>query len=93
MLFDEVTSALDPELVGEVLQVMRQLAQDGMTMLIVTHEMDFARQVVDRIIFMDDGRVVEEGAPGEIFCAPRHERTRLFLQRMLDRVGTGRNDY
>ena len=93
MLFDEVTSALDPELVGEVLQVMRQLAQDGMTMLIVTHEMDFARQVADRIIFMDAGRIVEEGAPGEIFRAPRQERTRLFLQRMLDRVGTGRDDY
>ena len=89
MLFDEVTSALDPELVGEVLRVMRQLAQDGMTMLIVTHEMDFARQVADRIVFMDAGRIVEEGAPSEIFRTPRHERTRLFLQRLLDRVGTG----
>jgi ABC-type polar amino acid transport system ATPase subunit len=85
MLFDEVTSALDPELVGEVLEVMRQLAADGMTMVIVTHEMGFARDVADRVIFMDDGVIVEEGAPEAIFSAPSHERTRAFLSRLLDR--------
>jgi len=85
MLFDEVTSALDPELVGEVLLVMRELAEDGMTMLVVTHEMGFARDVADRVIFMDVGRVVEEGAPETIFGAPMHERTRSFLHKVLDR--------
>jgi ABC-type polar amino acid transport system ATPase subunit len=83
MLFDEVTSALDPELVGEVLKVMRQLAQDGMTMIVVTHEMQFAREVADRVIVMDQGRIIEVGAPRAIFRAPRHPRTAEFLQRVL----------
>ena len=81
MLFDEVTSALDPELVGEVLAVMRDLADGGMTMVVVTHEMDFARDVSDRVVFMDDGRVVEEGAPSDVLDGPREERTRQFLNR------------
>ncbi|MEQ9449637.1 MAG: amino acid ABC transporter ATP-binding protein [Rhodospirillaceae bacterium] len=76
MLFDEPTSALDPETVGEVLKVMRQLQDSGMTMLVVTHEMGFARDAADRVIFMDEGAIVEEGAPTEIFSAPKHERTR-----------------
>jgi polar amino acid transport system ATP-binding protein len=80
MLFDEPTSALDPELVGEVLAVMRDLARDGMTMMIVTHEMGFAREVADRVVFMDEGVVVEEGSPEQVFGAPTHERTRRFLQ-------------
>ena len=80
MLFDEPTSALDPELVGEVLEVMRDLASDGMTMMIVTHEMGFAREVADRVVFMDAGVVVEEGRPGEVLVAPRHERTQRFLK-------------
>jgi polar amino acid transport system ATP-binding protein len=84
MLFDEVTSALDPELIGEVLRVMRQLAAEGMTMIIVTHEMGFARDVADRVLFMADGVVVEEGSPAQIFRAPRHERTRQFLQSILN---------
>ncbi|WP_022797909.1 amino acid ABC transporter ATP-binding protein [Thermus islandicus] len=83
MLFDEPTSALDPEMVGEVLDVMRDLARGGMTMLVVTHEMGFAREVADRVIFMDGGQVVEEGRPEEIFTKPREERTRSFLQRVL----------
>ena len=83
MLFDEVTSALDPELVGEVLKVMRQLAQDGMTMIIVTHEMQFAREVADRVIVMDQGRIVEVGPPQTIFRAPTHPRTVEFLHRVL----------
>jgi ABC-type polar amino acid transport system ATPase subunit len=85
LLFDEVTSALDPELVGEVLRVMRQLAAEGMTMIVVTHEMGFARDVADRVLFMADGVVVEEGSPEQIFKAPRHERTRQFLQSILER--------
>jgi len=85
MLFDEVTSALDPELVGEVLEVMRALAAEGMTMVIVTHEMGFARDVADRVIFMDDGVIVEEGPPGAIFSSPAQERTRAFLSRLLER--------
>ncbi len=85
MLFDEVTSALDPELIGEVLRVMRQLAAEGMTMLVVTHEMGFARDVADRVIFMADGVIVEEGTPQQIFSAPRNERTRQFLQSILER--------
>ncbi len=89
MLFDEATSALDPELVGEVLRVMRQLAAEGMTMVVVTHEMGFARDVADRVIFMADGAVVEEGHPQQIFSAPRAERTRQFLQTILDRNGNG----
>ena len=83
MLFDEVTSALDPELVGEVLKVMRQLAQDGMTMIIVTHEMQFAREVADRVIVMDHGLIIETGAPQTIFRAPTHPRTAEFLHRVL----------
>jgi polar amino acid transport system ATP-binding protein len=83
MLFDEVTSALDPELVGEVLLVMRQLAQDGMTMIVVTHEMHFARDVGDRLVFMDEGRIVEEGVPADVLDNPREERTRRFLRRSL----------
>jgi ABC-type polar amino acid transport system ATPase subunit len=83
MLFDEVTSALDPELVGEVLVVMRDLARDGMTMLVVTHEMQFARDVGDQLIFMDDGKIVEQGDPIEVLDRPKKERTRRFLRRSL----------
>ena len=83
MLFDEVTSALDPELVGEVLVVMRDLARDGMTMLVVTHEMQFAREVGDRLVFMDDGKIVEQGVPADVLDRPREERTRRFLRRSL----------
>jgi ABC-type polar amino acid transport system ATPase subunit len=83
MLFDEVTSALDPELVGEVLVVMRDLAKAGMTMLVVTHEMQFAREVGDRVIFMDDGRIVEEGRPADVLDDPKEEQTRRFLRRTL----------
>src|SRR3954447_26657397 len=83
MLFDEVTSALDPELVGEVLVVMRDLAKSGMTMMVVTHEMHFAREVGDRLIFMDDGRIVEQGRPADILDRPQEERTRRFLRRSL----------
>ena len=83
MLFDEVTSALDPELVGEVLLVIRDLARSGMTMLVVTHEMQFAREVGDRLIFMDGGRIVEEGPPLEVLDQPREERTKRFLRRSL----------
>ena len=82
MLFDEPTSALDPELVGDVLKVMRQLAQDGMTMIVVTHEMGFAREVADRVVFMDAGVVVEQGPPKDVISNPQHERTRTFLRRM-----------
>ncbi len=83
MLFDEPTSALDPELVGEVLDVMRRLANDGMTMIVVTHEIGFAREVGDTVVFMDDGVVVETGVPREVFAAPRHERTKAFLSKVL----------
>jgi polar amino acid transport system ATP-binding protein len=83
MLFDEVTSALDPELVGEVLVVMRDLARDGMTMLVVTHEMQFARDVGDHLIFMDDGKIVEQGDPVEVLDHPKTERTQRFLRRTL----------
>ncbi|MBP2357848.1 polar amino acid transport system ATP-binding protein [Streptomyces clavifer] len=83
MLFDEPTSALDPELVGDVLAVMRSLADEGMTMLVVTHEMSFAREVADRVVFMDGGVIVEEGAPEQVIGAPRHARTRSFLARLL----------
>ena len=82
MLFDEPTSALDPELVGEVLGVMKDLAREGMTMVVVTHEMAFAREVADRVIFMDQGIIVEEGTPAEIFEAPTQERTQMFLKRI-----------
>ncbi|HTI34614.1 MAG TPA: ATP-binding cassette domain-containing protein, partial [Miltoncostaea sp.] len=83
MLFDEVTSALDPELVKDVLGVMRGLAEGGMTMVVVTHEMGFAREVADRVLFMDDGVIVEEGAPADVLGAPKAERTRRFLSRVL----------
>jgi polar amino acid transport system ATP-binding protein len=83
MLFDEVTSALDPELVGEVLIVMRDLAREGMTMLVVTHEMQFAREVGDRVVFMDEGRIVEQGKPADVLDRPKEERTRQFLRRSL----------
>ena len=83
MLFDEPTSALDPEMVGEVLSVMKQLASDGMTMLVVTHEMGFAREVADRVIFMYDGKIAEEGSPDEIFTNPKNPRTKQFLQSIL----------
>ena len=84
MLFDEVTSALDPELVAEVLEVIRELAAGGMTMIIATHEMSFARDMADRVCFLDAGRILEEGPPGEIFSAPREERTQQFLQRIIE---------
>ncbi|MNI80533.1 Glutamine transport ATP-binding protein GlnQ [compost metagenome] len=83
MLFDEPTSALDPEMVGEVLDVMRTLAKEGMTMVVVTHEMGFAREVADRVIFMDQGQIVEEAAPEQFFAEPREERTKTFLSRVL----------
>ncbi len=83
MLFDEPTSALDPEMVGEVLDVMKQLARDGMTMVVVTHEMGFAREVGDRVLFMDEGLIVEEGKPEQVFTAPKQQRTREFLNKVL----------
>jgi ABC-type polar amino acid transport system ATPase subunit len=83
IMFDEPTSALDPELIGEVLDVMNSLAKGGMTMIVVTHEMGFAREVSDRVVFMDHGIVLEEGAPAEIFTNPTHERTKTFLKRLL----------
>jgi len=83
LLFDEPTSALDPELVGEVLKVMRDLAYEGSTMVVVTHEMQFARDVSDRVVFISDGTIVEQGDPQELFRNPRHERTKLFLERVL----------
>ena len=83
MLFDEPTSALDPEMVGEVLDVMKELAHEGMTMVVVTHEMGFAREVADRVIFMDEGQIVEEGTPEEIFNNPQHPRTQDFLKKVL----------
>lgn len=83
MLFDEATSALDPEMIGEVLDVMKELAAEGMTMVVVTHEMGFAREAADRVIMMDDGRIVEEGTPEALFTKPREERTRAFLSKIL----------
>ena len=83
MLFDEPTSALDPELVGDVLGVMRELAASGMTMLVVTHEMGFAREVADQLVFMDGGVVVEKGDPREVLANPQHERTKTFLSKLL----------
>ncbi|MFE9960203.1 amino acid ABC transporter ATP-binding protein [Micromonospora sp. NPDC005299] len=83
MLFDEPTSALDPELVGEVLEVMKDLAASGMTMIVVTHEMGFAREVGDHLVFMDEGLIVEQGPPREVLAAPRHDRTRAFLSKVL----------
>jgi ABC-type polar amino acid transport system ATPase subunit len=87
MLFDEVTSALDPELIGEVLKTMRELAEQGMTMLVVTHEMAFARDVADDVVFMDRGAVVERAPPDQMFLEPREARTRSFLERLLEREG------
>ena len=86
MLLDEITSALDPELVGEVLSAMRSLAEVGMTMIVVTHEMAFARDVSDRVVFMDEGSIVEQGAPDVLLANPAHERTRSFLRRIIDRI-------
>ena len=83
MLFDEPTSALDPEMVGEVLEVMKQLAKEGMTMAVVTHEMGFAREVADRVLFMDGGIILEEGTPEQIFDHPREDRTKEFLSKVL----------
>ena len=83
MLFDEPTSALDPEMITEVLDVMRELAHSGMTMLVVTHEMGFAREVADRILFFDEGMIVEEAPPAEFFDNPKHERTKLFISQTL----------
>ena len=83
MLFDEVTSALDPELVREVLDVMKQLAREGMTMIVVTHEMGFAREVAQRVVFMDEGRIVEEGSTTDVFDRPRSPRTQAFLSKIL----------
>ena len=84
MLFDEPTSALDPEMVGEVLKVMKDLAQEGMTMVVVTHEMKFARDVSDRVIFMDQGYILEEGPPEEIFTAPTSDRCKEFLDKVIN---------
>ena len=83
MLFDEATSALDPETVGEVLEVMKELARDGMTMIVVTHEMGFAREVGDRVVMMDEGAIVEQGKPAELFSNPTHERTKAFLSKII----------
>lgn len=83
MLFDEPTSALDPEMVGEVLTVMKELAAEGMTMVVVTHEIGFAKEVSDRVIFMDGGYIVEENTPSELFNNPKHERTKAFLSKVL----------
>jgi ABC-type polar amino acid transport system ATPase subunit len=83
MLFDEATSALDPEMIGEVLEVMKNLAMEGMTMIVVTHEMGFAREVSDRVIFMEDGKQIEEGTVEHFFTAPKEERTKLFLSQIL----------
>ncbi|MBO5891523.1 MAG: amino acid ABC transporter ATP-binding protein [Oscillospiraceae bacterium] len=83
MLFDEPTSALDPEMVGEVLNVMKELAQEGMTMVVVTHEMGFAREVGNRVLFMDEGKLVEQGTPEDIFCNPKHPRLQEFLSKVL----------
>jgi len=84
ILFDEPTSALDPEMVGEVLKVMKKLAKSGLTMIVVTHEMEFAREVADRVVFMDNGVIAEQGKPEDIFNSPKHERTQKFLERTLN---------
>lgn len=84
MLFDEPTSALDPEMVGDVLEVMKELAKDGMTMVVVTHEMGFAKEVADRVVFMSDGHVMEEGTPEEVFDNPQNERTKAFLDKVIN---------
>ena len=92
MLFDEPTSALDPELVGEVLAVMKGLAKEGMTMIVVTHEMAFARDVADRVVFMDGGYIVEDGPPEQVIGNPQHERTQLFLARVLNPTAVEEGD-
>lgn len=92
MLFDEPTSALDPELIGEVLGVMEKLARDRMTMLVVTHEMGFAREVADRIVFMEKGNIVEEGSPDDLFYHPKHDRTREFLWKISELYGKKEKD-
>ncbi len=91
-MFDEPTSALDPELVGEVLEVMKKLALSGMTMMVVTHEMGFAKDVADRVVFMDDGRVVEEGAPSELFTNPKSQRLKEFLVTYISIIHIRHND-
>ena len=83
MLFDEATSALDPEMIGEVLEVMKTLAGEGMTMIVVTHEMGFAREVSDRVILLESGRIIEEGSPEQLFSTPKEERTKQFLSKIL----------
>jgi polar amino acid transport system ATP-binding protein len=83
MLFDEPTSALDPEMIGEVLEVMKELAREGMTMIVVSHEMGFAREVANRVVMMDEGVVVEEGTPDQVFSAPTQDRTKAFLSKIL----------
>jgi ABC-type polar amino acid transport system ATPase subunit len=83
MLFDEPTSALDPEMIGEVLDVMKRLASDGMTMIVVSHEMGFAREAADRVVMVDEGQIVEQGRPDDMFNRPQHERTRSFLSKIL----------
>jgi ABC-type polar amino acid transport system ATPase subunit len=83
MLFDEPTSALDPEMIGEVLEVMKELAREGMTMIVVSHEMGFAREVADRVVMMDEGLIVEEGPPAQVFSAAKSERTKSFLSKIL----------
>ena len=83
ILFDEPTSALDPEMVGEVLEVMKELAEDGMTMVVVTHEIGFAREVATRVLFMDDGKILEEGTPVDVFDHPQNQRTKEFLSKVL----------
>ena len=92
MLFDEPTSALDPELIGEVLEVMRKLALEGMTMLVVTHEMGFAREVADRIVFLENGLVVEQGPPNQMFNQPKYPRTREFLWKITELYGKHTED-
>ena len=84
MLFDEPTSALDPELVKEVLLVMKHLAREGMTMMVVTHEIGFAKEVADRVVFMDEGKILEEGKPEEVFILPKHQRTKSFLNKIIE---------
>ena len=86
MLFDEVTSALDPELIHEVLSVMKQLAADGMTMMVVTHEMGFAHKVADRVVFMDDGTIIEQGTPSDVFASPKEARTKAFIDKVLTHI-------
>ena len=83
MLFDEPTSALDPELVGDVLEVMKGLAKSGMTMIVVTHEMGFAREVADKVVFIDNGQIIEQGSPKDVIDRPQHERTKAFINRVL----------